>query len=581
MANRQTRLITKNSDIVNRPLPASLLAGEAIVNTADGIVLYSGVTTSTNEWTPSGVGSAANFFEVGSNLYDLRLRNRITKYENQTGSGLVGKFLSGTTNGFVLADISSIAGVDTYTTGATWNPNILTLKQNNGKPDVSVTINAFTALTIGNLTTTGTTSLSGSAYYYGSISGTNSKEIVTVGYLTGFSQTNDVYVTGNTLTAANDNTNTQTLNIQYHGSPLNGPHYLSSQNTYTTGGTYDNNTTLITFNKNDGSNYTVDLSGIDVNDTYVTGYTYNPATNTLTIYQNQGEAPISAVISSMSGLTINGDLTVTGNTYLGPTTATTIDASTIYSGGTNLIDIINNSDTFVTGFTYNPATNTFTIKRNQGEADLTAQIGSVTGLTISTLAANRVVYTTGSGQLTTESGFEYSQSANTLTVGNINVQNASGTTANIGQGGLVIGSGGSLITPGIGNLTVHGDFTVFGTTTTVATSELYVEDPQITLNYSTGSTTVTSVSSGVRIQDGNGVVSGDVYFTIGQMQNLTGLTPTEIPNVSEYTALTGYANRGWVTQLHDIVIRNTNKNEGSPNGVRVLAEFDVLDGGQY
>jgi hypothetical protein len=122
---------------------------------------------------------------------------------------------------------------------------------------------------------------------------------------------------------------------------------------------------------------------------------------------------------------------------------------------------------------------------------------------------------------------------------------------------------------------------MFGTTTTVATSELYVEDPQITLNYSTGSTTVTSVSSGLRIQDGNGVVSGDVYFTIGQMQNLTGLTPTEIPSVAEYTGLTGYANRGWVSQLNDIVIRNTNLNEGSPNGVRVLAEFDTLDGGQY
>jgi hypothetical protein len=581
MANRQTRLITKNSAIVNRPLPTSLLTGEAIVNTADGIVLYSGVTTSTNEWTPAGVGSAANFFEVGSNLYDLRLRNRITKYEGQSGVNLVGKFLSGTTNGFVLADISNIAGVDSYVTGATWNPNILTLKLNNSKPNVTVTINAFTALTAGNLTVTGTTALSGSAYYYGTVGGSNPNEIINLSYLTGFSKTNDVYVTGSTLTSANNNTNTQQSTLSYHGVPIGGTYFIDTENTFTTGGTYDNITTLITFDRNDGSNYTVDLSSIDVNDTYVTGYTYNPATNTLTIYQNQGEAPISAVISSMSGLTINGDLTVTGNTYLGPTTATTIDASTIYSGGTNLLSIINNSDTFVTGFTYNPANNTLTITRNQGEPALNAQISSVTGLTISTLAANRVVYTTGSGKLTTEAGFEYSQSANTLTVGNINVQNASGTTANIGQGGLVIGSGGSLITPGIGNLTVHGNFTVFGTTTTVATSELYVEDPQITLNYSTGSTTVTSVSSGVKIQDGNGIANGDVYFTIGQMQNLTGLTPTEIPNVSEYTALTGYANRGWVTQLHDIVIRNTNKNEGSPNGVRVLTEFDTLDGGTF
>jgi len=581
MANRQTRLITKNSAIVNRPLPSSLLAGEAIVNTAEGIVFYSGVTTSTNNWTPAGTGTTANFFEVGSNLYDLRLRNKITKYQGQTGASLAGKFLSGTTSGFVLANISSIVGIDTYVTGATWNPNVLTLKHNNGKPDVTVTINKFTSLTAGNLIATGTTSLSGSAYYYGTISGTNSKEIVTVGYLTGFSQTNDVYVTGATYTPSTNNTNATSFALSYHGIPLSGPYTISGEDTFTTGGTYSNITNLITFKQNDGGSYTVDLSSIDVNDTYVTGYTYNPVNNRLTIYQNQGEAPLSATISAMSGLTINGDLTVTGNTTLGPTTATTIDATTIYSGGTNLLSIIDGRDTFVTGFTYNPSTNIFTIKRNQGQSDLTAQINSVTGLTVSTLGTNRVVYTTSSGKLTTESGFDYNDGTNLLTVGNINVTNASGTTANIGQGGLVIGSGGSLTTPGVGPLTVHGNLTVFGTTTTVATNELYVEDPQITLNYSTGSTTVTSVSSGVRIQDGNGIANGDVYFTIGQMQNLTGLTPTQIPSVSEYTALTGYANRGWITQLNDIVIRNTNKNEGSPNGVRVLAEFDTLDGGSY
>ena len=65
------------------------------------------------------------------------------------------------------------------------------------------------------------------------------------------------------------------------------------------------------------------------------------------------------------------------------------------------------------------------------------------------------------------------------------------------------------------------------------------------------------------------------------MQNLTGLTPTQIPDVSEYSSLVGNTNRGWVTQLNDIVIRNSNNNDGSPNGVRVLGEFDVLDGGIY
>ena len=76
MAIRNTTHVLKNSDIVNRPLPSSLLKGEPIVNTADGIMYFSGFTTSTNEWTPAGTGTTANFFEVGSNLYDLRLRNQ-------------------------------------------------------------------------------------------------------------------------------------------------------------------------------------------------------------------------------------------------------------------------------------------------------------------------------------------------------------------------------------------------------------------------------------------------------------------------------------------------------------------------
>ena len=124
---------------------------------------------------------------------------------------------------------------------------------------------------------------------------------------------------------------------------------------------------------------------------------------------------------------------------------------------------------------------------------------------------------------------------------------------------------------------------MFGTGTTVSTNELYVEDPQISLNYNpSGSTVGTSIASGFRIQDGSGTAGTDTYFTIGQMNTLTGLTGTQVPVVTEYVnSGVGNSDRGWVTQLNDIVIRNTNLNNGAPNGVRVLAEFDVLDGGQY
>ena len=328
MAIRQTTLVIKNNSIPNAPFSgATLLKGEPIVNTADGIMMFSGVTSLTPEWTQAGTGANATFFEVGSNLYDLKIRNQITSYSGVTN--LSGKFLSGTTTGFALADISSITG-DTYVSGGT----------------------------------------------------------------------------------------------------------------YFTGGT-------IVFDYNTGGNFPV------------------------------------------TGLTEDLNIAIAG---LAETDELTIE-----------LDI---------------ATNKIRLK------DIVAA---------------------GSG----------------------------GTRTFLGN--TEIGTGGSFLSAGTGNLIVHGDLTVFGNETIVATNELYVEDPQITLNYNpTGSTDLTSVSSGIRIQDGNGITSGDTYFTIGTLFNSSISGDT-----TEYTGLTGYDNRGWVTQLNDIVIRNTNLDNSNPDGFRLLAEQDVLDGGSY
>ena len=347
MAIRNTTHVLKNSDIVNRPLPSSLLKGEPIVNTADGIMYFSGFTTSTNEWTPAGTGTTANFFEVGSNLYDLRLRNQITKYQGQTGSGLVGKFLSGTTSGFVLADISDIAAsVDSYTTGATWSPNVLTIGLNKGKPSVPVTIDSFTALTInGNLNVTGTEivnnlTITGTGLYNTTATGTNSLEIVNYGSLTAFSQTNDVYVTGNTLTAANNDTPTQSAQLDYHGTPIGGPYFIDTENTFTTGGTYNSGTEALDFTRNDGVVYSVSLSGIDINDTYVTGFTYSPTTNTFTISQNEGEPDLVASINTVSGLSFS-NLTQGRVVYVGPGGLLTDESTFTYNDGTNTLSVDN------------------------------------------------------------------------------------------------------------------------------------------------------------------------------------------------------------------------------------------------
>lgn len=449
MANRTTTHVLKNSDIVNRPLPSTLLKGEPIVNTADGIMYFSGVTTSTNEWTPAGTGTTANFFEVGSNLYDLRLRNRITKYEGASGAGLAGKFLSGTTNGFVLANISSIVGVDTYVTGFTYSNNVITLSQTESGPTLSVLINSMTGLTVtgtlsgfdANFTGTFSTnnlSVTGLGLYSNTATGSSATEIVNFGSLTAYTAANDIYVSGGTYSAG-----------------------------------------------------------------------------TLTLNRHNASA-----------------VTITGLT---------------------------STDTYVTGYTYTPASNTFTIKQNQGQPDLTAQFDTVSGLTVSNLTSGRVVYVGTAGLLTDESGFEYNASTNTLAVENINAA---------------------------GNVVVQGDLTVFGSAISAFTTQLYVEDPNVIFNYNpTGSTTVTSINAGLTIQDGSGISGSSVEFDIIRMQNLTGLTASNVPNVSEYTGTTGYSNRGWITQLNDIVIRSTDITDdgsaGSITGVRVLAEFDVLDGGLY
>jgi len=110
MTTRNTTFQLKSSNTPNQAYPSNLLRGEPIVNTADGIMLFSGVTTSTSGWTQSPSGTT--FFEVGSNLYNLKIRNQITSYSGITN--LSGKFLSGTSNGFVLANISDITSSGDY-----------------------------------------------------------------------------------------------------------------------------------------------------------------------------------------------------------------------------------------------------------------------------------------------------------------------------------------------------------------------------------------------------------------------------------------------------------------------------------
>jgi len=100
-------------------------------------------------------------------------------------------------------------------------------------------------------------------------------------------------------------------------------------------------------------------------DVFVTGGTYD--NNTFTYTNNTG-GTFDVLFNYVTGLTINGNLTVTGNTSLQGLTANTISATTYQN-------LPVTADTFVTGFTF--SSNTLTIKQNNNKPDLPATITTV------------------------------------------------------------------------------------------------------------------------------------------------------------------------------------------------------------
>lgn len=107
--------------------------------------------------------------------------------------------------------------------------------------------------------------------------------------------------------------------------------FSGGTDTFITGGTYSNGTLILTNN----TGGTINISGFYTGstDVFVTGFTYGQ--NTFNITQSDNSI-YSATINEMTGLTINGDLTVTGNTHLESTTASTLNISTTPSTDTNI-----------------------------------------------------------------------------------------------------------------------------------------------------------------------------------------------------------------------------------------------------
>ena len=106
-------------------------------------------------------------------------------------------------------------------------------------------------------------------------------------------------------------------------------------------------------------------------DVRVTGASYS--NNTFTYTNNTG-GTFNTSFNTVTGLTVNGNLNVTGNTNIGGTlTANTISANTLNINGVNIT-----GDTYVTGLTFNTGNYNLTIGRNDG-VTFTDSLGILAG----------------------------------------------------------------------------------------------------------------------------------------------------------------------------------------------------------
>ena len=565
-----------------------------VIDNLTGLVQYRNINT-----IISGSSGISDF------TYDNENTFTITDTSGNILSATIDVMSALTINGVLSATTYLGLPLDVYVTGGTYSNGVVTFINNSGG---TFNISGFLTGTTQNLQQVvnngnGITNFGGLGN--ASIQSTNFVNNRTL--LLNNDSNPTLRIVDNTNASHNLTIDLDTLNL--NGTPYNWSNIVNQDQIVTiSGGT--NISVTGTY-----PNFTIDVTGLTDNNTYTTGFTYQD--NTFIISDTSGNT-FSATIDVMSALTINGvlsattyqglplDVYVTGGTYFGGSltftnnSGDTFNIGGLYTGQTNYVNslttgvglsantttgnisIINTDpdqivvlndglnisvtgtypnftidvtgitdlNTYVTGFTYNPSTNTLTIEQNEGESPLSQTITTVSGLSFSNLTQGRVVYVGSSGLLTDESEFTYNEGTDTLGVTNIEAS---------------------------GDVTIQGSLKVFGPSISAFTSELYVEDPNITLNYNpTGSTTLTSVGSGWVIQDGSGIANTATTLNIGVSYLNANLNPN-----TEYTSSTGNQNRNFYTQLNDIIIRNTNYNSSAPNGVRVLAEGDILDGGSY
>ena len=152
---------------------------------------------------------------------------------------------------------------------------------------------------------------------------------------------------------------------------------FTDTNIFVTGGTFSNQTGDITFTNISGGTFNVGIDGryllsSDYNptDDYVTGSTFNNVDGNLTFNRLSG---------GTFNVDIDGRYSLLGHSHLVSDITDFPTEISYFNNDTGYITGFTN--TFVTDFTYNNS-NILTIGRNQGESDLSVNIGVMSGLTV-------------------------------------------------------------------------------------------------------------------------------------------------------------------------------------------------------
>jgi hypothetical protein len=451
---------------------------------------------------------------------------------------------------------------DTFITGFTYSPNTLTLSDNSGTT-FEATIDIVSGLTVnGNLNVTGTTSsslFSGVTFSGGTFVGDGSG-IFGAPYLP---------ISGGTVTGSTQITNGLTANTisaaTYQNLPATFDRFVTgftySPNTFTifdnSGTTFDatiNTMSGLTINGNLSVTGNTNVNGLSATtisattyqnlpatfDRFVTGFTYSP--NTFTIFDNSGTT-FDATIDIVSGLTVNGNLSVTGNTNVNGLSATTISATTYQNLPATF-------DRFVTGFTYSP--NTFTIFDNSGTT-FDATIDIVSGLTVNGnlsvtgntnvngLSATTISATTYQNLPATfdrfVTGFTYSPNTFTIfdnsgTTFDATIDIVSGLTVN-------------------GNLSVTGNTNVNGLSATTISATTYQNLPATFDRFVTGFTYSPNTftifdNSGTTFDATIDIVSG---LTVNGNLSVTGISSSNIFSGNTFSGGTYYGDGSNLTGI--------------------------------